>query len=183
MTSLPGARVAVVAFDELGARTAYDVWRLRQQVFVVEQQCPYPDLDGRDTEPGTRHVLLSDESGALLGCARVLDDRVEGGPGGGERAGGERVWRIGRVVLEPAARGRGLADLLMDATLAWCTAEDPDRAAVLDAQSPLAAWYATFGFTVTGPEFLDDGIPHVPMRRAGGGPQASQGPLNSRVNP
>jgi ElaA protein len=183
VTSLPGARVAVVAFDELGARTAYDVWRLRQRVFVVEQQCPYPDLDGRDTEPGTRHVLLSDAAGALLGCARVLDDRVLDDRVLEESAGGERVWRIGRVVLEPTARGLGLADLLMDAALAWCTSEDPARAVVLDAQTPLAAWYTTFGFTVTGPEFLDDGIPHVPMRRAGGGPQASQGPLNSRVNP
>ena len=77
----------VVAFAELDARTAYDVWRLRQDVFVVEQECPYPDLDGRDTEPGTRHVLLQDGDGALVGCARVLDD-------------GD-VWRIGRVLLAP----------------------------------------------------------------------------------
>ena len=47
------------AFDDLDARAAYDVWRLRQDVFVVEQECPYPDLDGRDLEPGTRHVLLA----------------------------------------------------------------------------------------------------------------------------
>ena len=50
---------------------------------------------------------------------------------------------------------------------------------MLDAQSPLAGWYATFGFTVDGPEFLEDGIPHVPMRRVG----SSQEPPNSRVNP
>ncbi|WP_205472021.1 GNAT family N-acetyltransferase [Nocardioides sp. SYSU D00038] len=135
-----------LAFADLDAATAYAVWRLRQDVFVVEQQCPYPDLDGRDDEPGTRHVLLEDD-GALLGVARVLDD-------------GE-VWRVGRVVLAPAARGRGLADVLMTAALAAC----PARPVVLDAQSPLADWYASFGFTVTGPEFLEDGIPHLPMRR------------------
>ncbi|MFC4783204.1 GNAT family N-acetyltransferase [Nocardioides sp. MAHUQ-72] len=139
-------RVAAVPFEALDARTAYDVWRLRQAVFVVEQECPYPDLDGRDPEPGTRHVLLDDED-TLLGYARVLDD-------------GD-VWRIGRVVLDPAARGRGLADHLVSTALQVC----PDRDVVLDAQSPLAGWYASFGFEVDGPEFVEDGIPHVPMRR------------------
>ena len=138
-------RVVAVPFDRLDARTAYDVWRLRQSVFVVEQACPYPDLDGRDTEPGTRHVLLEDDG--LLGYARVLDD-------------GE-VWRIGRVLLAPAARGRGLADPLMETALSVC----PGRDVVLDAQSPLTGWYATLGFEVDGPEFVEDGIPHLPMRR------------------
>jgi ElaA protein len=138
-------RVVAVPFDRLDARTAYDVWRLRQSVFVVEQACPYPDLDGRDTEPGTRHVLLEDDG--LLGYARVLDD-------------GE-VWRIGRVVLAPAARGRGLADPLMQTALSVC----PGRDVVLDAQAPLTGWYATLGFEVDGPEFVEDGIPHLPMRR------------------
>jgi ElaA protein len=141
--------VRVLAFDDLDARTAYDVWRLRQDVFVVEQACPYPDLDGRDLEPGTRHVLLTRADGALQGYLRLLDD------------GG--VARIGRVVLAPAARGRGLADELVRAALA----ESAGREVVLDAQSPLAGWYAGFGFEVSGPEFLEDGIAHLPMRRAG----------------
>jgi ElaA protein len=144
-------RVVAVPFEHLDARTAYDVWRLRQSVFVVEQACPYPDLDGRDLEPGTRHVVLQ-EGDEVLGYARVLDD--------------EDVWRIGRVVLDPSARGRGLADALMHTALQVCGG----REVVLDAQSPLAGWYQTFGFTVTGPEFLDDGIPHLPMRRAALGP-------------
>lgn len=139
-------RIVAIPFDGLDARTAYDVWRLRQDVFVVEQKCPYPDLDGRDVEPGTRHVLLQ-EAESLLGYARVLDD-------------GD-VWRIGRVVLTPAIRGRGLADALMTTALQVC----PGRDVVLDAQSPLRGWYAGFGFEVSGPEFLEDGIPHLPMRR------------------
>ena len=141
-----GLDLAVVGFEQLDARTTYAVCRLRQAVFVVEQECPYPDLDGRDLEPGTRHVLLSDRSGALVGYARVLDD-----PG---------CWRVGRVLLAAGARGRGLADPLLRAALAECT----DRDVVLDAQSPLAGWYASYGFAVEGPEFLEDGIAHVPMR-------------------
>ena len=138
-----------LAFDDLDPRTAYAVWRLRQEVFVVEQDCPYGDLDGRDDEPGTRHVLLEDD-GRLVGYARVLD------------AGD--TWRIGRVVLARDARGRGLADVVMAAALEACAGRD----VVLDAQSPLAGWYASFGFAVDGEEFLEDGIPHVPMRRPAG---------------
>jgi ElaA protein len=140
-----------VVFADLDAATAYAIWRLRQDVFVVEQECAYPDLDGRDQEPGTRHVLLTDEDdGTLLGYARVLDDLD--------------LWRIGRVVVAPSMRGRGLADILVKRALHYCR----DRDVVLDAQAPLAGWYATFGFEVSGPEFLEDGILHVPMRRGAG---------------
>ena len=68
-----GATTRALRFAELDARTAHDVFRLRQQVFVVEQGDPYDDLDGRDTEPGTVHVLL-EEDGRLVGVARVLDE-------------------------------------------------------------------------------------------------------------
>jgi ElaA protein len=142
-------RIVGVPFTQLDPVTAYAVWKLRQDVFVVEQECPYPDLDGRDDEPGTRHVVL-DDGGSVLGYARVLDDRH----------GEQSVWRVGRVVLAPDARGRGLANAVMDTALQLSKGRD----VVLDAQSPLAGWYATFGFEVDGAEFLEDGIPHVPMR-------------------
>lgn len=132
-------------FDALGPQLGYDLLRLRQDVFVVEQSCAYPDLDGRDLEPGTRHVVLQ-EDGLLLGCARVLDE-------------GD-VWRIGRVALRVEARGRGLADHLVTTALEV----GKGRPVVLDAQAPLMSWYAGFGFEVDGPEFLEDGIPHLPMR-------------------
>ena len=146
-------RVLVAGFDELPVRTAYEVWRLRQQVFVVEQDCPYPDLDGRDLEDPTRHVvLLDDEDGKVeevVGTLRVLDD------------GG---WsRIGRVVVAPAARGRGLAAAMMDEAIALCG----DREVRLDAQTGLTAFYEGYGFVVTGPEFDEDGVMHVPMAREG----------------
>lgn len=147
MGRVTGPTIRTLTFDRLDPATAYAVWRLRQDVFVVEQACPYPDLDGRDDEPGTRHVLL-EEDGQLLGYARVLDD-------------GD-TWRIGRVVLAGPARGRGLADVVMRAALEGCT----DRDVVLDAQAPLAGWYASLGFAVDGAEFLEDGIPHLPMRRS-----------------
>ena len=141
-----GIEVVTSSFDELPPRVAYAVWRLRQQVFVVEQDCPYPDLDGRDLEEATRHVVMT-EDGAVVGTLRVLDD--------GDWA------RIGRVVVAPSARGRGLAARLMDEALPVCG----DREVRLDAQTGLTAFYAGHGFDVTGPEFDEDGIMHVPMRR------------------
>lgn len=141
--------VRVLRFTELDPRTAYDLWRLRQQVFVVEQECPYDDLDGRDTEPDARHVVVTVD-GAVVGGLRLLAE-----PDGSVR--------LGRVVLAPEVRGLGLADELMRVALA----EAGDRTVVLGGQTPLAGWYARFGFEQSGPEYLEDGIGHVPMRRSG----------------
>ena len=130
-------------FAELTTAELYDILRLRSEVFVVEQECAYLDPDGRDDQPGTRHVWVGTPVDAYL---RVLDD------------GG--AHRIGRVVTRPSARSAGLAAQLMEHVLAhvpppW----------TLDAQSYLTAWYARFGFVVSGPEYVEDGIPHTPMRR------------------
>ncbi|QGN34800.1 GNAT family N-acetyltransferase [Microlunatus sp. Gsoil 973] len=138
-------RTEIMTFEEMAPRTAYEVWRLRQDVFVVEQSCPYADLDGRDVEEGTRHLILwiGDD---VVGTLRILDD--------------DPHWRIGRVVLAPRARGRGLAEAMMQAALTATS----DRDVVLDAQSPLAQWYRALGFAVVGDEFVEDGTPHLPMR-------------------
>ncbi|MCA5892569.1 GNAT family N-acetyltransferase [Isoptericola sp. NEAU-Y5] len=145
--------VRVATLDELDARTAYQAWALRQDVFVVEQDCAYRDLDGRDLEPGTRHVVLLDDGDGgrrVVGVARVLDD-------------GD-VQRIGRVACHPDARGTGASAALMQAALDAATTAAPRADVVLGAQSPLTRWYGTFGFVPDGPEYLEDDIPHTPMR-------------------
>jgi ElaA protein len=134
-------------FAELDAATLYALLRLRVDVFVVEQRCPYPELDGRDTEPSTSHMWL-ERDGGPVGYLRLLSE-----PDGSAR--------IGRVAVAGPARGAGLAGRLMAAALARVD----DRECVLDAQSPLVGFYARLGFIPTGPEYLEDGIPHVPMRR------------------
>jgi len=118
-------------------------------VFVVEQACAYPELDGRDPLPGTEHVWVDDGAGPTA-YLRVLDE-----PDG--------ALRIGRVCTRRDARGRGLAALLLADVLA--RADRARRAVVLDAQSYLVPFYTGRGFVATGPEFVEDGIPHVPMRR------------------
>lgn len=136
------------AFAELSAETAYRLWQLRTAVFVVEQACAYQELDGRDLEPTTLHVWTDDGRGVVTAYLRVLAE-----PSGDAR--------IGRVCVTRVARSAGLARLLMDAA----HTEVAGRDIVLDAQSPLAHWYAEMGYVVDGPEFVEDGITHVPMRR------------------
>lgn len=138
--------VHVAAFDELVPRTAYLLFQLRESVFVVEQTCPYQELDGRDLEPGARHLWVEDD-GLPFGYLRILDEDAHA--------------RIGRVLVARSHRGAGVAATLMRAALAQI-GERPSR---LDAQSYLVGWYGRFGYEPTGPEFLEDGIPHVPMRR------------------
>ena len=135
---------------DLSPQRLYALLRLRVDVFVVEQDCPYPELDGRDLEQGTRHFWIESESDPDLpsACLRLLEE-----PGGG--------FRIGRVCTAAGARGRGLSRRLMEAALADIGAAD----AVLDAQAQVAGLYATFGFERDGEEFVEDGIPHVTMRR------------------
>lgn len=140
--------VRVAAFAELRADTAYRLWALRSEVFVVEQDCPYLDLDGRDAEPSTRHLWV-ERGGEPVATLRLLDEGTH--------------LRIGRVATRAAHRGAGLAAALVDAALALAG----ERTVLLDAQSHLVDWYTGFGFEPSGRGFVEDGIPHTPMRRPG----------------
>ena len=86
--------IRVLTFDELEPRTAYALWRLRQQVFIIEQGSPYPDLDGRDLEPTTRHFLLEvdgcPEAGEVLRDVAAHAPRRHPGRSGVARAGHQR---------------------------------------------------------------------------------------------
>ncbi len=139
--------VRSASFAELSAETAYRIWQLRTAVFVVEQACAYQELDGRDLEPGTCHLWVPDGE-SVVAYLRVL---VES----------DTVARVGRVCVAAPARSRGLARRLVQAA----HAQLGQRVVVLDAQSYLALWYGALGYEVAGPEFIEDGIPHVPMRR------------------
>lgn len=146
-------RPVTASWRDVDPAVAYAVLRLRSDVFVVEQQCIYPDLDGRDVEPGTQHRWIADpdDGSRVLAYLRVLDDGTQ--------------RRIGRVVTAPDARGRGLAGLLVRDVV-----DDLGGSVelVLHAQSHLAAWYGRHGFVRDGADFVEDGIPHTPMSRPAG---------------
>lgn len=132
---------------DLDPGVLYRILALRSAVFVVEQDCPYLDPDGRDLEPDALQLWIEDGR-AVVATLRLLRD-----PDGSVR--------IGRVATARDARGSGLAKDLMRRALELAD----DAPIVLDAQTYLEEWYAGFGFVRAGEEYLDDGIPHVPMRR------------------
>jgi ElaA protein len=135
------------AFADLDPATLYRILQLRSEVFVVEQNCVFLDQDGKDADPGTVHWWAED-SGAVVSYLRMLCLAGEA--------------ELGRVVTTPAGRGRGFAGTLVAQALAGC-----GRPVVIKAQARLAPWYMTFGFVITGPEFDEDGQPHIPMRLDG----------------
>lgn len=135
--------------DALDIGTFYAILRLRVDVFVVEQQCPYPELDGLDTRPDTEHWWVEVDS-VVVATLRVLN------PAGRPR--------IGRVATASTARGRGHAATAMRAALESLDAERAPEV-TLEAQAHLVQWYGSFGFVPTGHTYLEDGIPHVSMLR------------------
>lgn len=135
---------------DLAPAMLYALLRLRVQVLVVEQACPYQELDGLDLDSATRHFWLA--PGGAMEDAQATLRMVE--PTEGQ-------FRIGRVCVAHHARGRGAARRLLEAALA----EVGDAPCVLDAQTHLAGLYGAFGFVPDGAEFVEQGIAHVPMRR------------------
>jgi ElaA protein len=138
---------------DLTPERLYALLRLRVEVFVIEQECPYPELDGRDLEPATRHFWIASDTDAdlPLACLRLLEEQ-------------DGSFRIGRVCTAKEARGRGLSRRLMEAALVDVGGSE----SVLDAQVQVAGLYAAFGYRQVGDEFVEDGIPHITMRRPAG---------------
>lgn len=139
-------QITVRRFADLTPHQLYAVLRLRVDVFVVEQACPYPELDGRDTDPGTEHLWMQ-VGGEVAATIRVLP--------------GEGVWHIGRVATAQGHRGRGYAAALV----AHAIDRIGEHPIELGAQAYLEGWYATLGFVRSGEDYLEDGIAHLPMRR------------------
>ncbi|UGT63624.1 GNAT family N-acetyltransferase [Nocardia asteroides] len=136
--------------QDLDTATLYELLKLRVEIFVVEQKCAYPELDGRDLLPETRHLWLDDE-GTVIATLRLLEEHEDG----------VKSFRIGRLCTARPVRGQGYTTRLLQAALAE-VGSHPVR---LNAQSHLVELYAKHGFTAEGPEFVEDGIPHTPMRR------------------
>ncbi len=128
------------------------IMRARQQVFVVEQDCPYLDADTADEH--SWHLAAWLEGGRLCAYARVVDPGVN-----------YSEASIGRVITAKAIRGRGLGRELMGRAIRHASALYPGAAIRISAQSHLRAFYAGFGFEAEGDIYQEDGIPHIAMHR------------------
>lgn len=140
---------------ELTTDELYELLALRAEVFVVEQTCPFQDLDGLDRRDGVLH-LLGYEGDHLAAYARIM------APGIGDEQG----CAIGRVVTSPRSRGDGLGHQLLTEALRGCEARWPAHSIWLGAQAHLQGFYGRHGFVAEGEGYIEDDIPHMGMRKS-----------------
>lgn len=131
-------------WKDLDKNTLYEIMVLRATVFVVEQECAYLDPDGKDQE--AMHVVVYDDQ-KLVGYSRIFLNKTPS--------------IIGRVVVHPNYRGKNLGRLLMEKSISEVPLEIP---IFISAQERLKSFYESLGFTQSDKGYLEDGIPHIPMK-------------------
>lgn len=142
----------LLPFTELTLDSLYELMKLRVDIFVVEQNCPYPELDEKDRVAGAMHLLGRGSSGELLAYARLLPAGVS-----------YSQVSIGRVAVTPKARGGGRARQLMQEAIVNCQKLWPAEDIKIGAQEYLRAFYQSLGFEAVSEVYLEDGIPHLDM--------------------
>lgn len=139
-------------FEQLTNIELYQLLKLRVDVFVVEQNCPYPELDNKDQKPEVRHLLGYDGK-TLVAGARLLPKGTTF----------EQV-SIGRVATLHSRRGEGLGHLLINTAIKECQQLWPNEEIRIGAQFHLQEYYARHGFITCSEEYLEDDIPHINMK-------------------
>ncbi|MEX1001847.1 MAG: GNAT family N-acetyltransferase [Crocinitomicaceae bacterium] len=144
-------KVKIKSFKELNLELLYDLIALRISVFVVEQNCPYQELDDLDKE--AFHLLMFQEN-QLVGAARILKNGIV-----------YQEVAIGRVATHPDFRGQQLGHTIMKEAITFIAEKLRETAIRLSAQTHLTSFYEKHGFKSTGKTYLEDGIPHTEMLR------------------
>lgn len=139
--------ILIQKLDEMSALSIYEMYKLRVDVFVVEQNCAYPEIDERDKECLHLQIFLEDK---LAAYCRIIDE--------GETA------RIGRVIVHPSFRKQQLGKQLMTAAIDTIKRSEHYKWIELSAQSHLQNFYASFGFLSISEEYVEDSIPHIDMK-------------------
>ena len=141
-------KLDIKPWNELSRKEINDIFSLRSEVFIVEQDCAYQDVDGKDEKAD--HVLLSinDE---LVGYARVFNENIY-----------FKEASFGRAVVKKTHRGEGYGHLIVDKALEHLR-ENEQSPIKISAQSYLKDFYSSHGFIPKGKEYMEDGIPHIAM--------------------
>lgn len=140
-------------FDQLSLRQLYDLLALRIDVFIVEQNCPFHDADGKDFYAW--HCLGYDDEGTLVAYTRLFDLHLSY----------EGFTSIGRVATSDKVRGQGAGRQLIAYSIEQCEKLFGHQPIKIGAQQYLLKFYESFGFKSTGEDYLEDGIPHTIMIR------------------
>ena len=137
-------------YNDLSINEFHDIIALRLEAFVVEQNCAYLDLDGKDKK--SYHLICRNGKGDVVATARVLPPGIA-----------YKDAAIGRVVIEEEIRGHGIGHDLMDRCIQFAISEFGGAPIRISAQKHLEKYYEKHDFKSTGEEYLEDGIPHVEM--------------------
>jgi ElaA protein len=144
----------VKVFQKLSVDQLFEILQLRVDVFVVEQQCAYPELDDYDRHEETRHVFAHDEGSRLIAYVRILPPGLR-----------HPEVCIGRFVVRLEARGKGIGHQLLRNALDVIHECWSGCAIRISAQEYLQGFYVQYRFTRVSDVYLEDGIPHVEMVR------------------
>ena len=142
-------KVEIKKFNELGLEELYEIFRLRSEVFVVEQECIYNDVDGKDLD--SVHVMIKNEE-RIEAYLRVIKEGIS-----------YEDCSIGRVLVAKEARGKGLARRIVKEGIDYITREWNKKRITIGAQEYLKEFYGSFGFKTVSDVYMEDGIPHVDM--------------------
>jgi ElaA protein len=137
-------------FDELQGYEVYEMLRLRIDVFIVEQNCPFHEADGHDYE--AVHIFCMDEEEKLAAYARLLPAGIK-----------YKEPSVGRVIVKGENRGTGLAHTLMECSVRYIMENWRPKEIRLQAQTHLSGFYGKHGFEAISEPYDEDGIPHVDM--------------------
>jgi len=140
------------SFEELSNLQLYEILKLRSEVFVVEQECAYQDLDGLDQS--SLHLCQWDGI-KLLAYTRLLSPGMDF----------EDASAIGRIITSPSVRRKGFGRPIIERSIEECEKRWPRTPIKIHAQTYLLDFYREFGFKPYGEEFLEDGLPHYFMEK------------------
>ena len=139
-------------YRDLNINEFHDIIALRIKVFVIEQNCPYQDLDGKDKKAYL--IFCRDGKGNIVSTARILPNGIS-----------YPEVSIGRVVVDESLRGTGVGHELIKKSIDFIIAEFGQVPIVISAQQHLEKYYKKHGFIKNSDEYMEDGIPHIQMRR------------------
>ena len=137
----------VKRFNEIDSKTLHNIFLLRSEVFIVEQECAYQDIDGKDFK--SIHII-GKQKGEIIAYSRIMSLNNE-------------FCSIGRVLVKKELRKKGIGIKLMTKTIEEATSEYNSRKIKISAQEYLKNFYTNLGFNHTGKCYLEDGIPHIEM--------------------
>lgn len=142
----------IYEFNQLTTDQLYELIKFRVDIFVVEQKCPYPELDDKDRHAETRHLAGYDDSGILIAYARLLPSGVS-----------YTDVSIGRFAVSESVRHQGIGSELLEKSLQEIEQHWPDTAVRISAQEYLSGFYEKYNFEKVSEAYLEDGIPHIEM--------------------